>query len=43
MTFNELTNDYVLEITDYIEVDEKEDQIELWNSQIDTLKRVGGM
>lgn len=43
MTFNELTNDYVLEITDHTEVDEKEDQIELWNSQIDTLKRVGGM
>lgn len=43
MIFNELTSDYVLEITDYIEEEEKEDQIELWNSQIDTLKRVCGM
>lgn len=43
MTFNELTSDYVLEITDFIEPDEKQDQIELWNSQIDTLKRVCGM
>lgn len=43
MNFNELTSDYVLEITDYIEPEEKEDLIELWNSQIDTLKRVCGM
>lgn len=43
MTFNELTSDYVLEIADYSEPEEKNDLIELWSSQIDTLKRVCGM
>ncbi len=43
MNYNELTSDYVLEITDYVDTEEKKDQIELWNSQIDTLKRACGM
>lgn len=43
MNFNELTNDYVLEVTDFAEPDETDDQIGLWNSQIETLKRVSGM
>ena len=43
ININELTNDYVLEITDFAEPDEVDDQIGLWNSQVDTLKRVSGM
>jgi len=43
MNFNELTSDYVLEITDFVDSEEKDDQFELWNSQIDTLKRACGM
>lgn len=39
MSNNELTNDYVLEITDFADEDEVEDQKELWNSQIDRLRR----
>ena len=43
MNFNELTGDYVLEVTDFAEPDEIEDQKGLWDSQIDTLKRTCGM
>jgi uncharacterized protein YndB with AHSA1/START domain len=43
MNFNELTSDYVLEITDFVDSEEKDDQFELWKSQIDTLKRACGM
>jgi len=43
MNYNELTGDYVLEITDYAEPDEVEDQIELWNSQVETMRRTNGM
>lgn len=43
INFNELTNDFVLEITDFAEPDEVDDQIGLWKSQIETLKRVSGM
>lgn len=42
MTKNELTSDYVLEITDFAPLDEINDQKELWDSQIDTLRRSGG-
>ncbi|MCC8187887.1 MAG: hypothetical protein LIP08_10425 [Bacteroides sp.] len=42
MTNNELTNDYVLEITDFAEPEEVEDLKELWDSQIDTLRRTCG-
>lgn len=42
MTNNELTNDYVIEVVDFAYPDETEDFRELWNSQIDTLRRVYG-
>ncbi|WP_321479102.1 START-like domain-containing protein [uncultured Bacteroides sp.] len=42
MVKNELTGDYVLEITDFALPDETDDLEELWNSQIDNLKRSGG-
>lgn len=42
MANNELTGDYVIEITDFAFPDEVEDQEELWNSQIDTLRRTYG-
>jgi hypothetical protein len=43
MNYNELTGDYVLEVTDYVDPEEKDDQFELWNSEIDKLKRAYGM
>lgn len=42
MTNNELTNDYVLEVTDFADEDEAEDQEELWDSQIEQLRRTFG-
>jgi uncharacterized protein YndB with AHSA1/START domain len=42
MSNNELTNDYVLEITDFAEDDEADDMKELWDSQMDTLRRTCG-
>lgn len=36
---DELTQDTILEITDFVEPDEKDDAINLWNSQVDSLKR----
>ncbi|MCD7900772.1 MAG: hypothetical protein LUH22_13130 [Bacteroides sp.] len=42
MSNNELTNDYVIEITDFADAEEVEDLTELWDSQIDTLKRTCG-
>lgn len=41
--FNELTTDHVLEVTDFADPGEEEDARELWNSQIDTLRRVFGL
>ena len=38
MTNNELTNDFVLEITDFTNADEANDLCELWESQVDTLR-----
>lgn len=43
MNFNELTGDYSLEITDFAEPDEIEDQKKLWKSQVETLRRTCGM
>ena len=40
---NELTGGTLLEVTDYAEPDEKEETIELWNSQIENLKRKIGL
>lgn len=39
----ELTGATVLRITDFTEPDDKTSTIELWNSQIDTLKRTLGI
>ncbi len=40
---DELTGALALIITDHVEVSEKEETIELWNSQISVLKRVIGL
>ena len=42
MTYNELTSDYVLEITDFAEPDEVTDMKELWESQVTKLRRTCG-
>ena len=42
MTYNELTSDYVLEITDFAEPDEVADMKELWESQVAKLRRTCG-
>ena len=42
MTQNELTGDFVLEITDFAEKGEEEDVKELWESQIADLRRTCG-
>ncbi len=42
MGYNELTNDYVIEVVDFAYPDEVDDQKELWDSQIDTLRRTYG-
>lgn len=42
MTNNELTNDFVLEITDFANADEVDDLCELWESQVETLRRTCG-
>lgn len=42
MSNNELTNDYVIEVIDFAHSDEVDDQKELWDSQIDTLRRAYG-
>ena len=39
MTYNELTSDYVLEITDFAEPDEVDDMKELWESQVNKLTK----
>ena len=42
MSNSELTNDYVLEITDFADADEVTDLEELWESQVETLRRTCG-
>ena len=42
MTNSELTNDFVLEITDFADVAEVADVRELWDSQVETLRRTCG-
>ena len=42
MTNSELTNDFVLEITDFAGAGEEDDLRELWESQVDTLRRTCG-
>ena len=41
--YNELTTDHTLEVTDFAEPGEEEDVRSLWDSQIETLKRVFGV
>lgn len=41
--YNELTEDLMLEITDWAEPGEAEDVRDLWDSDIDKLKRVSGL
>lgn len=41
--FNEMTREHTLEVTDFAESDEINDQRDLWDSQIEYLKRQSGM
>ena len=43
MIYNELTEDIVLEVTDWAYPDEKEDARDLWNSDIEKMKRISGL
>ena len=43
MVYNELTEDLMLEVTDWAEPEEAEDLQDLWNSDIEKLKRVSGL
>lgn len=43
MHSSELTNDYVLEVKDHCDADEEDDHEELWDNQIETLKRLKGL
>ena len=43
MTYNELTSDYLLEVTDFADPGEEEDVRSLWDSQIEVLRRVCGL
>ncbi len=42
MSISELTNDYILEVKDFADADEIEDSEDVWNSQIETLRRIKG-
>ena len=43
IVYNELTEDLMLEVTDMAEADETEDLKDLWDSDIEKLKRVSGL
>jgi uncharacterized protein YndB with AHSA1/START domain len=43
INIDELTSDLALIITDFADADEKEDSINLWDSQISDLKRILGI
>ncbi len=43
INIDELTGDVALVVTDFVEEDEKEDSIELWNTQISELKHTLGL
>ncbi len=43
ITYNELTRQHTLEITDFADKGEVEDQKDLWDSQIENLRRQSGM
>lgn len=42
MTQNELTNDFILEIKDFGESDELDELEELWDSDVEALRRIKG-
>ncbi|MFC2137255.1 START-like domain-containing protein [Bacteroidota bacterium] len=43
INIDELTGDVALVITDFVEEDEKDDAVDLWDSQITELKRAIGL
>jgi len=43
ITIDELTSDVALMITDFVDEDEEEDSVELWNTQIAELSHVLGI
>ena len=43
ISFNEITREHTLVITDFAEPDDRQDQADLWDSQIESLKRQSGM
>lgn len=43
INMDDLTGDVALVVTDFIENDEKDDAIDLWDSQVSELKRVIGL
>lgn len=43
IAYNELTREHTLEITDFAEKGEIDDQKDLWDSQIEALRRLSGM
>jgi len=43
IVYNELTEDLVLEVTDWADPSEIEDTRDLWDSDIDKLKRISGL
>lgn len=40
---NELTGDYTLLVTDFVEEEEEEEMIEIWDFEISTLQRICGI
>ena len=43
IVYNELTQDHILEIVDFAEPGEEDDVVNLWNSQVETMRRVCGI
>lgn len=43
ISYNELTREHTLEIIDFADKDEIKDQKDLWDSQIENLRRQSGM
>lgn len=43
MRKNELTEEHILEITDFALDEDKEDLITLWDSEVDILRRISGI
>ena len=43
IAYNELTREHTLEVTDFADKNEVDDQKDLWDSQIENLRRQSGM